>query len=174
MRTRLAAVGLSAAVLIAGTTVFAQSESRPQLAVVAQAPKGPPAPPERPPAPHRTGELECRNCHLGEHQGVVQMYIGIGGRGAPTIPSHMFQVRVECIACHTTPKAAEGTMGLSGQTFRPSEQACVGCHGEEMMTGQKLTRGQWEKEVDKMVRWGAQVKPEDREALIDFLAGNFK
>ena len=131
MRTRLAAVGLSAAVLIAGTTVFAQSESRPQLAVVAQAPKGPPAPPERPPAPHRTGELECRNCHLGEHQGVVQMYIGIGGRGAPTIPSHMFQVRVECIACHTTPKAAEGTMGLSGQTFRPSEQACVGCHGEK-------------------------------------------
>jgi hypothetical protein len=48
--------------------------------------------------------------------------------------------------------------------------ACVGRHAEEMVAGQKITRGQWEKEVDKMVRWGAQVKPEDREALIDFLA----
>ena len=49
------------------------------------------------------------------------MYIGIGGRGTPTIPSHMFQVRVECIACHTTPKTEDGIAGLVGQTFRPSE-----------------------------------------------------
>jgi sulfite oxidase len=55
-----------------------------------------------------------------------------------------------------------------------AKAACVGCHGQEMITGQKLTRGQWEKEVDKMVRWGAQVKPEDRQGLIDFLANNFK
>jgi hypothetical protein len=52
--------------------------------------------------------------------------------------------------------------------------ACAGCHAEEMVAGQKLTRGQWEREVDKMVRWGAQVKPEDRAALIDFLASQFK
>jgi hypothetical protein len=57
------------------------------------------------------------------------MYIGIGGRGTPTIPSHMFQVRVECIACHTTPKIPEGSGGLSGQTFKPSETACLTCHG---------------------------------------------
>jgi len=59
------------------------------------------------------------------------MYIGMGGRGTPTIPSHMFQVRVECIACHSTPKVREGTEGLSGQTFTPSEKACLGCHGEK-------------------------------------------
>ena len=59
------------------------------------------------------------------------MYIGIGGRGTPTIPSHMFQVRVECVACHIAPKAADGTADLTGQTFRPSEQACVNCHGEK-------------------------------------------
>ena len=87
--------------------------------------------PEQGPGPHRPGDLDCRNCHLGEHQGIVQMYIGIGGRGTPTVPSHMFQVRVECIACHTTPKVPEGTGGLSGQTFRPSETACVTCHGEK-------------------------------------------
>jgi hypothetical protein len=52
--------------------------------------------------------------------------------------------------------------------------SCLPCHAEEMVAGQKLTRGQWEKEVDKMVRWGAHVKPEDRAALIDFLAAQFK
>jgi hypothetical protein len=94
-------------------------------------PAGRPTTPEQAPGPHRPGELDCRNCHLGEHQGIVQMYIGMGGRGTPTIPSHMFQVRVECIACHSTPTVRDGTDGLSGRTFTPSERACVGCHGEK-------------------------------------------
>jgi hypothetical protein len=46
------------------------------------------------------------------------------------IPSHMVQVRVECVACHTVPKEEAAQSGIVGQTFRPSEQACVDCHGE--------------------------------------------
>ena len=85
-----------------------------------------------PPAPvHRPGELDCQNCHQGKHQGVVRMYLGMGGRGTPMIPSHMFQVRVECAACHIAPKEEESSAGIVGQTFRPSEQACVNCHGEK-------------------------------------------
>lgn len=53
------------------------------------------------------------------------------------------------------------------------KQACIGCHGEDMITGQKLTRAQWEREVDKMVRWGATVKPTGRSAIIEFLAEHF-
>ncbi len=59
------------------------------------------------------------------------MYLGMGGLGTPMIPSHMFQVRVECVACHIVPKEAEGAAAIVGQTFRPSEQACVNCHGEK-------------------------------------------
>jgi hypothetical protein len=85
-----------------------------------------------PPAPvHRPGELDCQNCHQGKHQGVVRMYLGLGGRGTPMIPSHMVQVRVECAACHIAPKEEELWAGIVGQTFRPSEQACIGCHGEK-------------------------------------------
>jgi DMSO/TMAO reductase YedYZ molybdopterin-dependent catalytic subunit len=51
--------------------------------------------------------------------------------------------------------------------------ACIGCHGEDMITGQRLTRAQWEREVDKMVRWGATVKPDDRGAIIEFLLSHF-
>ncbi|HXJ40163.1 MAG TPA: cytochrome c, partial [Bryobacteraceae bacterium] len=51
--------------------------------------------------------------------------------------------------------------------------ACIGCHGEDMIAGQKLTRPQWEREVDKMTRWGAPVKPEDRSAIIEWLLSQF-
>ncbi len=53
------------------------------------------------------------------------------------------------------------------------KSTCLTCHEGDVIAGQKLTRGQWEREVDKMVRWGASVKPEDRPALIDFLASHF-
>ncbi len=90
-----------------------------------------PVAPARPPASQHAGELDCRQCHQGNHQGVVGMYLGLGGRGTPMIPSHMFQVRVQCVACHIVPRADEGSATLVGQTFRPSEQACVNCHGEK-------------------------------------------
>jgi sulfite oxidase len=50
---------------------------------------------------------------------------------------------------------------------------CTGCHGEDMIAGQHLTRPQWEREVDKMTRWGADVKPEERTELVDFLSRMF-
>lgn len=51
--------------------------------------------------------------------------------------------------------------------------ACIGCHGEDIIAGQKMTRAQWERDLDKMIRWGAQVKPEDRAGILDFLAREF-
>jgi hypothetical protein len=43
-----------------------------------------------------------------------------------------------------------------------------------MMRQQRLTRAQWEKEIDKMTGWGAQVNTADRPAIVDYLAGQFK
>jgi sulfite oxidase len=54
------------------------------------------------------------------------------------------------------------------------KNSCLGCHGEELIRGQKLTRAQWEREVDKMTRWGAQVPPEHRTPLLDYLSTKFK
>lgn len=89
-----------------------------------------PAPEQAAPAvPHGPEELDCRACHQAKHRGVVQMWTGTGGRGAPAIPSHMFQVRVECVACHVAPKETAEASSFVGQTFRPSEAACLGCHG---------------------------------------------
>jgi formate-dependent nitrite reductase cytochrome c552 subunit len=129
---------------------------------LAQGPKAPAAQPRPAPAPH-TGELDCRQCHEGSHQGVVRMYLGLGGRGTPMIPSHMFQVRVQCVACHIVPKVDEGSAALVGQTFRPTEQACVNCHGEKY-------RGMLQRWVDTLGRMREMVGPKlaaARAALTD-------
>jgi hypothetical protein len=51
--------------------------------------------------------------------------------------------------------------------------ACLICHDEAMMSGQRLNPAQWEREVDKMIRWGAPVKPEHREGIVRYLVTRF-
>src|SRR5207237_10379050 len=81
------------------------------------------------------------------------------------------QVRVEAGAPAATP-APQAAAPL--QYPADVKQACIGCHGEDIINGQRLTRAQWRREVDKMVRWGATVKPADRASIIDFLAAHLK
>ena len=50
---------------------------------------------------------------------------------------------------------------------------CIGCHEDDVITQQRLTRGQWEKEVEKMGRWGSSFKPTDKDAIVDYLAKEF-
>lgn len=62
-------------------------------------------------------------------------------------------------------------MPLAVTAYRNS---CLSCHNEELIRGQKLNRAQWEREVDKMVRWGAQVPPDQKANLLDYLSTRFK
>jgi DMSO/TMAO reductase YedYZ molybdopterin-dependent catalytic subunit len=54
------------------------------------------------------------------------------------------------------------------------QSACLTCHDEGMMVQQRLTPAQWDRELNKMVGWGAPVKPEDREAILQYLSTQFK
>lgn len=51
--------------------------------------------------------------------------------------------------------------------------ACLGCHGEELSTQQRLTSAGWGREVDKMVRWGATVPGDEKAALVAFLTSKW-
>ena len=51
---------------------------------------------------------------------------------------------------------------------------CFACHDDNMMRQQHLTRAQWDREVTKMTNWGAQVKPEQRNELLDYLSARFR
>lgn len=51
--------------------------------------------------------------------------------------------------------------------------ACTVCHDADVIRQQRLTRAQWDLEINKMIGWGARVKDEDRDRLLDYLFSNF-
>ncbi len=51
--------------------------------------------------------------------------------------------------------------------------ACTECHGSRIILQQRLGKGAWTKEVDKMTKCGALVDPADRDGFIDYLSSNF-
>lgn len=52
--------------------------------------------------------------------------------------------------------------------------ACLGCHDEDIIRMQKLNSAQWDREIGKMTGWGAQIKPEDKEGILNYLKSNYK
>ncbi|MGB7148977.1 MAG: hypothetical protein WBD45_07470 [Terriglobales bacterium] len=51
--------------------------------------------------------------------------------------------------------------------------ACSTCHEARIIIQQRLSKPAWTREVDKMIKWGAEVDPNDRDNLIDYLSTNF-
>jgi hypothetical protein len=51
--------------------------------------------------------------------------------------------------------------------------ACMECHESRIILQQRLSKKVWTKEVDKMIKWGAAVETNDRDAFIDYLSTNF-
>jgi cytochrome c5 len=50
---------------------------------------------------------------------------------------------------------------------------CISCHEADIISGQKLSLTGWTRSVDKMVRWGATITPEERDVLQTYLAQHF-
>lgn len=70
--------------------------------------------------------------------------------------------------------AAAGAQALpAGAGLDVLKQRCLVCHEADLITSQKLTLTGWTRSVDKMVRWGAQVTPAEREVLQPYLAQHF-
>lgn len=47
------------------------------------------------------------------------------------------------------------------------------CQDAGIIVQQRLDGKTWSQEVDKMIRWGATVLPQDRDAFVDYFATNF-
>lgn len=50
---------------------------------------------------------------------------------------------------------------------------CLSCHEADLIVQQRLSRTGWEREVDKMVRWGASVEATERTPLVGYLSMHF-
>lgn len=72
--------------------------------------------------------------------------------------------------------AVTATLTGCGEKTPPGEvtvmRACRICHGTDRICADigKLDRAGWEKTVDRMIAGGANVAPEERAAVIDWLA----
>jgi sulfite oxidase len=66
-----------------------------------------------------------------------------------------------------------GGAATPSATIEPPQilrETCMTCHGEDVIQQQRrLTRAQWDRELNKMIGWGARVRPEDRETLLEYL-----
>jgi mono/diheme cytochrome c family protein len=50
---------------------------------------------------------------------------------------------------------------------------CLTCHGADLIEQQRLAKAGWTREVEKMVRWGANVSDADKEPLVEYLTAHF-
>ena len=50
---------------------------------------------------------------------------------------------------------------------------CLTCHGDDLIQQQRLNKAGWTREVEKMVRWGAEVKDADKDHLVEYLAATY-
>ncbi len=71
------------------------------------------------------------------------------------------------MACATA--MAQSTANDAGK--KAERTACVACHSLRIVESQRLSPTAWEKEVDKMIGWGAVVS--ERKVLIDYLASEY-
>lgn len=83
------------------------------------------------------------------------------------------RVRVNVVAARSD--SMRRTEPAAGDVTQPAafRNACLTCHDDDVIQQQRLTREQWDLEINKMIGWGARVGDEDRKALLDFLFGNF-
>jgi cytochrome c5 len=50
---------------------------------------------------------------------------------------------------------------------------CVVCHESDIITSQRLSLAGWTNSINKMVRWGSQITPDERGVLQPYLAAHF-
>jgi hypothetical protein len=60
-----------------------------------------------------------------------------------------------------------------GNMQAKASTACLECHESRIILQQRLSRASWEKEVDKMAKWGAVVDLKDRDGLVDYFSAIF-
>jgi len=86
------------------------------------------------------------------------------------------EILIEYFSAHFGPgKAAVATPAAAGvargkQIF---DDKCLLCHEADLTAAQRLTRQGWTREVEKMIRWGANVSDAEKEPLVEYLLQNY-
>jgi nitrate/TMAO reductase-like tetraheme cytochrome c subunit len=91
-------------------------------------------------------EIQCESCHIRQHNGPKQLYMGIGGKDTLDVPSPHFIAQVSCVGCHThvTPQGEP----MAHQDRKEAQRAsCATCHGQ----GRELMFDNWIEGTQKVI-----------------------
>jgi cytochrome c5 len=80
---------------------------------------------------------------------------------------------LDYLAAHFAATPAAQNLVATAASEPIYKRACLGCHEDDLIESQRLTRDGWVRTVDKMVRWGADVPAADKDALVNYLAARF-
>lgn len=70
-------------------------------------------------------------------------------------------------------ETSRGGASMAQQGLAFINARCTLCHSDDLITQQRLDRATWTRVVDKMIKWGATVSPEEREFLLTYLAAYY-
>jgi hypothetical protein len=60
---------------------------------------------------------------------------------------------------------------LTQRAKKEEQHSCFACHSLRIIESQRLSTAAWEKEINKMIGWGAVVN--DRKLLLDYLSQEY-
>jgi mono/diheme cytochrome c family protein len=93
-----------------------------------------------------------------------------------TARRHVLAAALALAACGAT-LAAQAAATASDLPDGPEaalvRARCLTCHGADLIVQQRLTQVGWDREVTKMVRWGAPVTDAERPAVVAYLTRAF-
>ena len=82
-------------------------------------------------------------------------------------------VSLLALAPAVVPAIAQDVVLPDGKGKDIVQQACADCHGLEQIVNNPMSAEKWRTTVEKMVKKGASVSPEQLDIVVDYLASYF-
>ena len=94
-------------------------------------------------------------------------------RWGATVESTEREPMLDYLAAHFAPKPVAANIVATASSEAIYKRACLTCHDDDLIESQRLSRAGWVREVEKMMRWGADVPAADKDALVSYLAARY-
>lgn len=139
--------------------------------------------PDLPPGPMREKAVAaCLGCHDGriigqqrlDRRGWAKVLDKMARWGAPVSPADSGAM-IDYFARNFRPAESGATAAdlAEGPATPKVRAACLGCHDAAIIVQQRLDRRAWTRTLDKMVGWGAVLREEDRNTILDYLVSHY-
>ncbi len=83
----------------------------------------------------------------------------------------MKAVRCGALLCCSAAMTLAADSQSADRGRQEEQRACTPCHSLRLVDSQRLSRAAWEKEIKKMIGWGAVVS--DKQLLLDYLSREY-